>query len=59
MAIDDMFKGIRRDIERKVRGDRDYDDERRYRRRDDDDDRDYDERRSYRDRDYDDDDERA
>ena len=49
MGLDDMFKGIKRDVERKIRdyGDernryrdrgRDDDDDRRYRKRDDDDD---------------------
>ncbi len=52
MAIDDMFKGIKRDLERKFGGDRDDDEddeERRYSYRD--------ENRRYRDRDDDEDDE--
>jgi hypothetical protein len=48
MGINDMFKGIRRDIGRKIGGDRDYE-ESRYRERDDDDD----EERDYRSRDND------
>ena len=48
MGIDDLFKGVQREVKRRIDGDR-YDNDRRYDRRDDDD-------RRYRDRDDDDDD---
>lgn len=47
MGLDDLINGVKREVERKIRGDR-YNDDHRYRNRDDD--------RRYRKRDDDDDD---
>ena len=61
MGLNDLFKGVQREVKRRIGGDR-YNDERRYRSRDDDDDerryrsRDDDDERRYRSRDDDDDD---
>ena len=59
MGLDDLFKGVKREVKRRIDSNR-YDNDRRYRNRDDDDDRRYsrrdDDDRRYRDRDDDDDD---